>query len=84
LHIQHSSEIKDPSPLIASHGPKTILFLVFQHQDAAALGACVQKLLNAQFSLAPQAPVNHFPLGFWEEMRSYVFGKLIQLHDMFL
>jgi hypothetical protein len=84
LHIQHSSEIKNLSPPIASHRPQTILILVFEHQDTAALRAGVQKLLNVQFSVAPQAPVDHFPLGFREEERPYVFGKSIQSHGTVL
>jgi hypothetical protein len=53
LHIQHSSEIEDLSPLIASHGLQAILLLVFQHQDTSALRAGVEKLADVQFSVAP-------------------------------
>ena len=84
LHVQHSSEIKNPSPPIASHCLQAILILVLQHQDAAALRAGVQKPVNVQFTMAPQAPINHFTLGLREEEWSYVFGKLIQSHDTFL
>jgi hypothetical protein len=84
LMVVHPSIVEHLPPGFPPKGLNLVKLFVNQQEHAPATGAGVKQLINAVFSTAAKALIDHLTLRLWTYVFLYLHRKLIESHDSFL